>query len=165
MLNQRIRKRYYKTLGNSVINSPLSPLSVCDIMRTLLNTILFIWLILALQFTSLSFDPKLIEYTLVTYLYLIYIEGREGTLHCKVYWYPKFSYSIAEKLWVLLLNFMGWPKLAVSKVSNSSNREGIILFLIIGVVQLHSTFLSLQIPDCRQLYFSNCITWIVMDIR
>ena len=28
MLSQRIRKRYYKTLGTCVINSPLSPLSL-----------------------------------------------------------------------------------------------------------------------------------------
>ena len=28
MLSQQARKHYYKTLGNSVINSPLSPLSL-----------------------------------------------------------------------------------------------------------------------------------------
>ena len=29
MLSQRIRKLYYKTLGTSVINNPLSPLYLC----------------------------------------------------------------------------------------------------------------------------------------
>ena len=30
LLSQRIRKHYYKTLGNSVINSTLSPISGCN---------------------------------------------------------------------------------------------------------------------------------------
>ena len=30
LLSQRLRKRYYKTLGTSVINSPLFPLSLSD---------------------------------------------------------------------------------------------------------------------------------------
>ena len=47
------------------------------------------------------------HFQLTTIVLLPKKRGREGTLDCKLYWALKFSYSLALKLWVLLVN-LNW---------------------------------------------------------
>ena len=66
----------YKTLGASVINSPLSPLSLCG------------------RSSPLNYYDILngvVYYNVAQFAFMFYLYSwREGTLDCKLHWYPKF---------------------------------------------------------------------------
>ena len=54
LLGQRIRKRYYETLGTSVINSPLSPLSLLHMYIAILGLSFSVYIILLSEKTEFS---------------------------------------------------------------------------------------------------------------
>ena len=87
------------------------------------------------------------------------ISRREGTLDCKLHLYSKFynhfSYSLAQKFWVLKLNF-DWLVLHY-KCQNCSiiliYRKG--NFVYHWFINLTSIVLSLKIPGL----YAACVVW------